>query len=158
MTYGGADIPVCPIRGRDNSGDAVQLPALVKTPAKTFTMKEVSLDKGYTGVDCHQAIAGVGATPFIAFKSNATGGIGGLFAKMFHYFQFRRDDFLAHYHQRSNVESTVMMINTKFGDSLRSKIDAAQRNEALCKVLCHNIVCLIHAFYELGIQAEFSLP
>ena len=39
---------------------------------------------------------------------------------MFHYFQFRRDEFLAHYHKRSNVESTFSMIKAKFGDHLRS--------------------------------------
>jgi transposase len=144
------------IHGKD-AGDAIQLPALVESTAKRFTMKEVSADKGYSGRDCHEAIDRAGATPFIAFKANATGAIGGLFGKMFHYFNYRRDDFLAHYHRRSNVESTVMMIKTKFGDSLRSKTDAAQRNETLAKVLCHNICCVISAVYELGIQPEFGL-
>jgi hypothetical protein len=45
-----------------------------------------------------------------------------------------------------------MMIKTKFGDSVRSKTEVAGRNEVLAKVLCHNICCLIHAMYELGIQ------
>jgi transposase len=144
------------IHGKD-SGDAPQLPSLVQTTAKNFTMKEVSADKGYTGGETHDAIANVGAVPFIAFKANATGGIGGLFAKMFHYFNYRRDEFLGHYHRRSNVESTVMMIKTKFGDGLRSKSDVAGRNEVLCKTLCHNICCLISAMYELGIQPEFGL-
>ena len=49
----------------------------------------------------------------------------GTWSKMFHYFQFRRDDFLAHYHKRSNVESTFSMMKHKFGDSLRSKTDVA---------------------------------
>ena len=48
---------------------------------------------------------------------------------MFHYFLFRRDDFLKHYHQRSNVESTFSMIKRKFGDSVRSKGDTAMKNE-----------------------------
>lgn len=30
-------------------------------------------------------------------------------------------------------------------------------NEALCKVLCHNLCCVISAMYELGIEAEFGL-
>jgi hypothetical protein len=30
------------------------------------------------------------------------------------------------------------------------------KNEVLCKVLCHNICCLISAFYELGITPDFS--
>jgi hypothetical protein len=28
-------------------------------------------------------------------------------------------------------------------------------NEALCKVLCHNICCLIQSHYELGVEATF---
>lgn len=71
---------------------------------------------------------------------------------MFHLFQYRRDDFLAHYHKRSNVESTFSMLKRKFGDSLRSRTDTAMRNEVLCKVLCHNIVVLIHEMRELGID------
>ena len=144
------------IHGRD-SGDALHLPALVQTTAKRFAMGEVVADKGYTGEDCHTAIAKVGATPYIMFRANATGGVGGLYAKMFHYFNYRREDFLNHYHQRSNVESTVMAIKTKFGDGLKSKTEAAGRNEVLAKTLCHNICCLIHALYELGIQPEFGL-
>ena len=145
------------IHGKD-AGDAPQLPALVKTTRDNgFVLNEVSADKGYSGRDAHDAIAAVGATPFVMFKDNATGGIGGVFAKMFHYFNYRRDEFLAHYHQRSNVESTVMMVKTKFGDSVKSKTDVAAKNEVLCKVLCHNICCVISAVHELGIQAEFSL-
>jgi transposase len=140
-----------------DAGDAPQLPALVKTTAANFTVKEVSADKGYIGEETHAAIAAVGATPFIMFKANATGGIGGIYAKMFHYFNYRRDEFLAHYHQRSNVESTVMMVKTKFGDSVKSKTDVAAKNEVLCKVLCHNICCVISAVHELGIQAEFPV-
>jgi hypothetical protein len=28
-------------------------------------------------------------------------------------------------------------------------------NEVLCKILCHNLCCLIQASYELGISATF---
>ena len=70
-------------------------------------------------------------TPFIAFKCNTTAAQGGLFAKMFHHYSLNRDDFLKHYHKRSNVESTFSMIKAKFGDHLRSKTDTAMVNEAL---------------------------
>ena len=43
-----------------------------------------------------------------------------------------------------------------FGDSLLARSDVGQMNEALCKVLAHNIVCVIHAMHELGIEAEFA--
>jgi transposase len=143
------------IHGRD-SGDSLHLPSLVDATAKNFTMHEVSADKGYTGRENHDAIVKHGATPYIMFKSNATGHVGGVFEKMFHYFQFKRDEFLAHYHQRSNVETTVMMMKTKYGDSLRSKSETAMKNEVLCKVLCHNICCLISGMYELGIEPMLS--
>lgn len=48
------------------------------------------------------------------------------------YFTYRRDEFMAHYHHRSNVESTFSMIKRKFGDSLRTKTDTAMVNEVLC--------------------------
>ncbi len=47
------------------------------------------------------------------------------------------------------------MIKRKFGDFLRGKGDTAMMNEALCKVLCHNLVVLIHEMYELGIDPVF---
>jgi hypothetical protein len=43
----------------------------------------------------------------------------------------------------------------KFGDRLRSKTRTAQINEALCKVLCHNLCCLIQSMLELDIKPEF---
>jgi transposase len=143
------------IHGRD-ANDAPILPSLVETTAKNFTMKEVCADKGYSGRVAHDAIAKVGATPYIAFKANATGKVGGLFEKMWHYFQFNKETFLARYHQRSNIESTVMMVKTKFGDSVRSKSEVAARNEVLAKFVCHNICCLISAMYELGIEPTFG--
>jgi len=139
-----------------HTGDPGQLPALVDSTAERFTINEVSADKGYSGEPCHQAIAKHNATPFIAFKSNTTGGIGGLFGQMFHYFQFKRETFLAHYHQRSNIESTVMMVKTKFGDAVRSKTEVAAKNEVLAKILCHNLCCLISAIYELGLEPVFA--
>ena len=63
---------------------------LLQSTAKNFDVKKVSADKGYTGRENHEAIAKIGETPFIAFKHNATGGVGGVFGKMFHYFQFKR--------------------------------------------------------------------
>jgi hypothetical protein len=44
----------------------------------------------------------------------------------------------------------------KFANSLRSrKSEAAMRNEILCKVLCHNLVVLIHQMHEGRIKRPF---
>ncbi|HEY3883709.1 MAG TPA: hypothetical protein VGL62_00780, partial [Vicinamibacterales bacterium] len=39
--------------------------------------------------------------------------------------------------------------------TIRSKTPVAQRNELLLKVLCHNIVCVIHEVHESGATAFF---
>ena len=98
------------------------------------------------------AIAALGGVPYISFATHHRGNGGGTWEKMYHYFQFKRDELLQHYHKRSNVESTFSMMKRQFGDSLRSKTDIAMTNETLCKVLCHNLVVPIHEMYELGID------
>jgi transposase len=70
--------------------------------------------------------------------------------------QSRREEFLARYHQRPNVESTFSMIKRKFDDSVRSKTDAAMKNEVLAKLVCHNICCLNQEAHELGIDPGFQ--
>lgn len=136
--------------------DSPLMPALVQATRKNFTMREVSGDKAYGSKSNYAAIEAAGATPFIPFKEKIHKGLGGgLWTKMYHYFQFRREDFLGHYHKRSNVESTFSMIKAKFRDHVRSKTDVAMVNEVLCKILCHNLCCLIQEFYELGITANF---
>jgi hypothetical protein len=129
---------------------------LFNETAKKFNIKEVSADKAYSSYANHRLVAYKGAEPFIDFKSNASDkGKCQVWNKMFHYYQFKREDFMAHYHKRSNVESTFSMIKAKFGGFVRSKLPAAQVNEVLCKILCHNLCCLIQSSYELGIDATF---
>jgi hypothetical protein len=47
------------------------------------------------------------------------------------------------------------MIKAKFGGKLWSKSETGQVNEALLKVICHNIVVLVQSIYELGIEPVF---
>jgi hypothetical protein len=53
--------------------------------------------------------------------------------------------------------TTFSMIKAKFGGSLRSKTRTAQINEALCKVLAHNICVLIQSMHEFRIKIDFGL-
>lgn len=142
------------IKERDAS-DAVQLRPLLELTGSTFNIAEVSADKAYGVVYNHEAIAKLGATAFIPFKSNHTGARGGRWEKAFHYYHLHRDAFLQHYHKRSNVELTIWMIKAKFDGFVRSKTETAMVNEVLCKVLCHNICVLIQSIYELDIAPEF---
>jgi len=140
-----------------NANDCPQFEGLVKTTARNFTMSQVSADKAYLSSDNLQTVVDNNAMPFIPFKSNSrTGGRHTyLWKRMFHYYSYNQDHFMASYHKRSNVETTFSMIKSKFGDRLRSKTQTAQINEALCKVLAHNLCCLIQSIYELGIEPTF---
>jgi transposase len=129
---------------------------LVNANAKHFNVKEVSADKAYLSNANLRLVDNKGGVPFIEFKSNSTEkGQSEIWAKMYHYYQFKRAEFLEHYHKRSNVESTFSMIKAKFGSSIRSEQPHAQVNEVLCKILCHNLCCLIQSSYELEIDANF---
>ncbi|HEX6464127.1 MAG TPA: transposase, partial [Vicinamibacterales bacterium] len=66
-----------------------------------------------------------------------------------------RDEFLARYHRRSNVESVFSAMKRKFRDTLRSKTPIAQRNELLLMALCHNVCCVIHEIHESGATPMF---
>jgi transposase len=139
-----------------NAADSPQLESLVLTTAQQFKLNEVSADLGYISHDNLLNIALAGGRPLIPFKKNASPGQGGMWARMFHYFQAHREEFLSRYHQRSNVESTFSMVKRKFGDSVRSKTDVAMKNEVLAKLVCHNICCLNQEAYELGIDPAFA--
>lgn len=139
-----------------NTNDCPLLPPLVKeTKEGGFTMREISADKGYQSYDNFEAIAAIGAEAFIAFKSHTTGAKGGALEKAFHYFSFKREEYLEHYHKRSNVESVFSMIKRKFGGEVRSRTDAAMVNEVYCKLIAHNLCVLIQEQHELGIDPIF---
>jgi transposase len=141
-----------------HANDCQQFKPLVEKTAENFTVKKVPADKGYLSEENLELIAGMGGTAYIPFKVNSTAheGSGGVWEKMFLRFMLHREDFLKHYHARSNVESTFSAIKRKFGDSVRSKTDVAQKNEVLCKILAHNLCCCISAWYELGINPNFG--
>ena len=54
-----------------------------------------------------------------------------------------------------HIETAIMMIKAKFGDSVRSKTEVAMKNEVLAKTLCHNIYVLIRGIYDDGLAVEF---
>jgi transposase len=142
------------IHGKD-AGDCVQLPPMLAATAANFAVQEVTADLAYSTKANLSTIDAMGAVPLIPFKSHVTGTTGGVWSKMFHYFNLHREAFMARYHQRSNVETTFSMVKAKFGDSVRSKTDTAMRNECLCKFVCHNICCVIQEMHELGISPTF---
>ncbi len=142
------------------TADAPQFGPLVNTTAKTFAINEVSADKAYSSRRNLHAVQAVGGTAYIPFKSYSIGvpkhtnKYDSLWHHTWAYYQYNRQTFLAHYHKRSNVETTYSMIKAKFGGAVRAKTPVAQVNEVLVKILCHNICTLITSIFELGIEAQ----
>jgi transposase len=145
------------------TGDAVYLPELTRTTMEHFDVQQVAADKAYCSRKNLELLDGDGIRAMIPFRSNANpdgsrhGRSSAVWSKLYHFFELHRDQFLASYHTRSNVESTFSAMKRKFGDTVRSKTPTAQINETLLKVLCYNVTCVIHEMHESGVGAAFSL-
>jgi transposase len=144
------------------ASDSPRFKSLVEATGKNFYMQQVSADKAYLSNANMQVVFDHHAMPFIPFKSNSTSTDprskkrhSPLWKSMYHFYSYNQERFMQSYHKRSNVETTFHMIKSKFGDSLRSKTKTAQINEALCKILCHNICCLIQSMFELNLKPKF---
>jgi transposase len=129
-----------------------------RTAANGFAMREVSADKAYLSHANLAAVERVGAQPFIPFKTNSTTAGSGAWERLYHLYSLNQEDFMKHYHLRSNVESTFSAIKRKFGAGVRSKVPAAQFNEVYLKCLCHNLSMLVHSIHELNIEPRFWQP
>ncbi len=141
----------------DAANDSPQFGPLIKKTAQGFTIDEVTADLAYSSRANLQTVQNVGGKAYIPFKKNATGKAGGstIWKKMYHYFQLNREEFLEHYHKRSNIEATNAAIKRKFGETLKSKNPVAQVNELLAKIIAYNLTVVIHEMYENGIKPEF---
>ncbi len=145
-------------------GDSPQfIPLAKRTYESGFIIKEVSGDKAYNSKDNYNAINELGGIAYIPFRNNTSpwsnphsrGNKSKIWRRMYRYFAYNQEEFLEHYHKRSNIESTNNRIKAKFTDLVRSKNKTAQVNEVLLKVLCHNICVLIQEMFELGIEPNF---
>ena len=160
ITGNTTNIVVSAVITDENGADSPQFVPLVQDVANLgFTIGDVTADKGYSAIANYNAVQEVGGQAYIPFKSNATGTVysgnkARLWRKMFHYFQLNNDEFMEHYHNRSNVETTFHAIKAKLGDSLKSKNYVPQANETLCKLIAYNITVLISAMYELKIEPK----
>jgi len=138
--------------------DSPQFLELVKGTVRDFCVREVSADMAYSSRKNLDLVSLKGGIPYIPFRKDTTGRADGSYVwrKMYFYFKKNREEFMEHYHKRSNAETVFSMIKRKFGEYLMTKSDVAQTNEILCKVLCHNIVVLIHEMFERNVIVKFD--
>lgn len=139
------------VRGQ-HAADVEFLPSLLAQTTANFHVKELLGDKGYYANNNFDAADAHGADPYIMFKRNVTGVGSPAVERMYHLFKYKEEEFLKHYHQRSNVESAFSMMKRKFGDNVRGRTETAKTNEALLKILCHNVCVLSNASMKFGID------
>jgi transposase len=141
-----------------HANDSPFFKGLVQQTASRFKISEVSADAGYIAGHNQREVLLLGAVPYIAYRSNCSPygkPKSSFYKQMLEFFEQRRPEFMEHYYRRNNIESTFFMIKARFGGFLRSKSERAQINEALCKVICHNLCVLIQSMAELGIEPVF---
>jgi transposase len=145
------------IAGRYANDSPFFKPLVEKTARQGWKIREVSADKEYLSDGNIKFVMLKGGQAYIPFKSNSTTNEkSAIWNRALHFYKFHQDEFNAHYHKRSNVETAFSMIKAKFGERLCSKTETAQINEALLKVLCHNLCCLIQSIFEFGIDPSFK--
>ena len=139
-----------------NKGDSPQFIPLLEKGKEGAKILDVCADKAYSSRANLEAVTKIGAIPYVPFKENATGKAMGsrVWKTIYNYFILHQEEFMDHYHQRSNVESVFSMIKRKFGNNVRSKSFIGMKNEILAKAVVHNICCLIAASFEFGISPE----
>lgn len=138
--------------------DSPYFKPLLNDASKLFTIKEISADAGYLSRENCTASREIGAVPYIMPKKNVTALSKGhsSWNKMISLWRENEPKFRAHYHRRSNVESTFAMIKRKFGDTLKGKHDSTKYNEIMCKVVCHNLTILAECMIQFGIHPSFQ--
>tara|TARA_Y100000310_G_C20659996_1_gene804185 strand:- start:66 stop:1205 length:1140 start_codon:yes stop_codon:yes gene_type:complete len=141
------------------SADSPQFKDLVEQTNKVYDLGEISADRAYSSRANLNVVSQLGGIAYIPFKKHVTGRRRGkslLWGRMHRYFLNHQEEFMQHYHKRSNSETVFHMLKTKFSKHLRSKDEIGQINEILAKCLAHNICVLTQEMFELGIDINFN--
>ena len=146
------------------SSDSKQTPTMIKATSRNFNIVEFSGDKAYLSRDNFDLVAKAGGTAYFPFKKNSVPRNKrhkqdekmDKWEEMYHYFHLHRDEWLKHYHRRSNVEAAVWMVKSKLGSFVRGKTDTAQVNECYTKLLAHNLIVLAKAMVDFEIEPTFG--
>ena len=140
--------------------DQMQFIPLANDTARNFEIRDFTADKGYLSSKHFALIKDLGGTAYIPFKSNTSGKSSdnnrSYFRRAYRYFRENREEYLNHYHKRSNIESTFSMIKRRFGNNVRCKKETSQDNEIYAKILAHNICVLVQELFLNQINLDFD--
>ena len=94
---------------------------LAKDTARNFEIRDFCADKGYLAGKNFALIRELGGQAFIPFKSNSSGKGANdhksYFKTAYRFFKEHKEEYLSHYHKRSNIESAWSMIKRRFGNN-----------------------------------------
>ena len=140
--------------------DQVPFPEMVARASKEYIMEELVADKGYVSRFNLELVNDVGAVPYIPFMKHHVvplNASGSTWDKMIRYYVFRQEEFDQHYKSpRAKVESSIAANKRLFDPSLMSRSFTGQVNETYCRLIAHNLVRLIHVFYELDVVDDVT--
>jgi hypothetical protein len=104
------------------ANDTTYFVPLVQATAEHFGIREVSADKACLSRKHLSVVEAVGGMPFVPFKSNTVDPTGaGAWVRMYHLFMYRREEYMRHYHKRSNIE-TAFSVDGDCGRGVAQKL------------------------------------
>ena len=145
-----------------NVHDNTKFTSLAKGTARNFEIRDFLADKGYLDGKNFALIKDLGGQAFIPFKSNTTASSHSpsknrqYFKQAYNFFKNHKEEYLKHYHKRSNIESAFSMIKRKFGNNVKCKKEISQDNEILAKILAHNVCVLVQEIFLNKIYINFN--
>ncbi len=145
-----------------NVHDNTRFESLARDTARNFKIRDFCADKGYLAGKNFSVVNELGGQAFIPFKSNTSGSntskseYRSYFKSAFKFFKAHKEEYLQHYHKRSNIESCFSMIKRKFGNNIKCKKETSQDNEILAKILAHNICILVQELFLNQIDINFN--
>ena len=141
------------------SSDYEQFVPLFQRVHELFNMLTITADGAYVGRNNFEATDRWGSTlytPFHGKHVRPPESDQSAWATAYRLYYDNFDDWFPLYHRRSLVETAYSTIKRLFTETIRSEKPVAQINEMLLKVLCHNIVVIIHEMFEMDVHPFFA--
>lgn len=130
-----------------------------ETAGPGFDVPALSADKNYCTRENVRWAKERGVRTFITVKKNAVRSKKGsdpAWDENFENAKSDNPDVKRQFHQRSRIESVNSVIKGKYEPEILSESATGQYNEALCKVICYNLITLIRQSRALGFTPKFD--
>lgn len=143
--------------GETSEKDKKHFEKLLNNMPNNFVVKEMMGDGAYYVGDFAEIVKARNIEPYFKPPKNASTKTqaGVELRKMVRKWKRFKDAWNPEYHKRSNIESSINSMKSKFLYYARSKKDIALKNEILCKVICHNLSVIIRGIYERNIDISY---